>query len=229
MTTSEPGPSEVFTHGLTFRPELDRVAREQAGAEHHGGVGGVGARGDRGDHDRAVGEFAILVGDADLRLRLGGEVLGLRLVAAFGVDAHDFGLLRRAVGGEAFEVGVEVVLDLLEQHAVLRALRAGERGLDVAQVEFERRRVRGVRRVRVVPQALRLRVGLDQRDLLVRCGPTGAGSSALRRRSGRCRRSRRIRAPCWRSSRGRRAAGAAGRRRRTRRTCRPRRARAASA
>ena len=48
------------------------------------------------------------------------------------------------------------------------------------------------------------------------------GSGASRRRPGRCRRWRRTRAPCWRSSRGRPAGGWRGRRRRTRRTCRRR-------
>ncbi len=109
--------------------------------------------------------------------------------------------------------------DVVQQHAVLRALGAGKRRLDVAQVQLQRRGVVGLRRAGFVPQALCLGVGLDQRDLRRRCGRTGAGRSAIRRRSGRCRRSRRIRAPCWRWSRGRPAAGAAGRRRRIPRTC----------
>jgi hypothetical protein len=55
---------------------------------------------------------------------------------------------------------------LASAHAVLRALRAGQRGLDVAQVELEHVGVDGSGGAGVAPQALRLGVGLDQRDLL---------------------------------------------------------------
>ena len=58
-------------------------------------------------------------------------------------------------------------LDSGEAHAVLRALRAGERRDDLAQVELERLRVGLLLGVGVVPQALRAGVGLDDLDLLL--------------------------------------------------------------
>ena len=57
-------------------------------------------------------------------------------------------------------------LGRLQRHAVLRALRAGERRLDGRQVELERLGERRLDR-RVVPEAVLLGVGLDQRDLVV--------------------------------------------------------------
>ena len=51
-----------------------------------------------------------------------------------------------------------------ERHAVLRPLRPGDRRLDLAEIERERVGEHRVRRVAVAEQALRLGVGLDQRD-----------------------------------------------------------------
>ena len=81
----------------------------------------------------------------------------------------------------------------------------------------------GSRRSGLVEQPLRAAVGLDQLDLLGRAAGELAGSAASPRRRGRSRTSRRTRATCCRSSRGRRAAGSPGPGRRTRRTCSPRR------
>ena len=102
-------------------------------------------------------------------------------------------------------------------------------GSTVAEVELERVGERRLLGVLVVPEALLLGVGLDQRrSSSSRPARERAGSAASRRRSGRSRTSRRTPGPCWRSSRGRPAAGATRPGRRTRRTCRRRPSCAAS-
>ena len=54
MTAREPGAKDVLTYGGTLRPALDRLLREQRGAEHERGIGRVRAGGDRGDQHVAV-------------------------------------------------------------------------------------------------------------------------------------------------------------------------------
>ena len=81
--------------------------------------------------------------------------------------------LDRDAGGlllvvQLVEVAVEHLVDLVEADAVLRALRAGERCDDRAHVELERVGEDGVFCVLVTPEAVRLRIGLDQLDILVR-------------------------------------------------------------
>ena len=71
---------------------------------------------------------------------------------------------------DVLERAAEGRLGLGQRHAVLRALRAGERRDDVAEVELERLGVGLLLGVRVVPQALRAGVGLDDLDLLLACG-----------------------------------------------------------
>ena len=64
-----------------------------------------------------------------------------------------------------------LAVDLLrvpERHAVLRALRSREARLDRGEIEFEDVGVVGLAHAVRAPHALRLRVGLDQRDLLRR-------------------------------------------------------------
>jgi hypothetical protein len=53
-----------------------------------------------------------------------------------------------------------------QRDAVLRPLGAGERRLDGAEVELQRVGEHRVGRSGVAPQALRLGIGLDQRDAL---------------------------------------------------------------
>ena len=53
-----------------------------------------------------------------------------------------------------------------QRHAVLRALRARERGLYGGEIELDHVGVVGRRRAVDAPQALRPGIGLDQRDLL---------------------------------------------------------------
>src|SRR6185437_4302156 len=58
--------------------------------------------------------------------------------------------------------GLEALLSLAEHDAVLRTLRAGERGRDLAEVERERIGIERVRSEAGAEGALRLRVGLNQ-------------------------------------------------------------------
>ena len=66
--------------GLGAEPLRDRLLREQAGADHHRGIGGVGAAGDRGDHHRAVAQVERLA--IVLALDLRRQVLQQRLAGA---------------------------------------------------------------------------------------------------------------------------------------------------
>ena len=65
------------------------------------------------------------------------------------------------------EVGPEVVAQQVERHAVLRPARAGHRRHDRREVQLEQL-VEGRAVARLAPQALRLRVALDQLDPLRR-------------------------------------------------------------
>ena len=78
VTMREPGASEVLMCGLTVRPALDRLLREQAGGEQHARVGGVGAGGDGGDQHVAV---------ADLDARSRGVVSAVASSSAGCVEA----------------------------------------------------------------------------------------------------------------------------------------------
>ena len=115
-----------------------------------------------------------------------------------------------------------------ERDPVLRALRAGDRGLDLGQVELERLGEGRVLGVLVVEHALLARVGVDELDQLGRA----AGELQVAQRLAVDREDRAGRAELRRHVADRRPVGeperCAGRGRRTRRTSRPRRARAAS-
>ena len=124
--------------------ELDRLLREQAGADHHLRVRGVRAGRDRRDHDRAVVERELLAVERDTnamargrmrdrhgrRLRVvlvpAGRLLGRRI-------AGRERLGERAVlvdDAERVERLAERLLRPAERHAVLRPPRPGERRLD---------------------------------------------------------------------------------------------------
>src|SRR5215510_6564922 len=62
---------------------------------------------------------------------------------------------------------LEVRLHLREHEPVLRPLRPGERGLDLAEIERERLRVRRLRRRARVEEPLLLHVRLDELHLLL--------------------------------------------------------------
>ena len=160
-------PERGLHPGCRLEPLGDGVARQQAGTEHHRGVGGVGTGGDGRDHHRAVAQLVFAVLEADRGDRLGGQAFGLRLVAPFLLEPADLWVAGGvARGHQRADVVAEVLLHLLQQHAVLRALRTGQGRFDFAHVELEHRGVRRRRLARFVPQPLRPGIGLDQRDLL---------------------------------------------------------------
>ncbi len=128
-----------MTQGLARRPRSTALPGQQAGADHDLGVGRVGAARDRGDHHVAVGQLVVR-----RRGRLGR------------------GAARRSAQGDPVGVGRRG-----ERDPVLGPGRAGQGRLHVPQVE---RHLLGVHRlgsIGVVPQALRLGVGLHQREVLL--------------------------------------------------------------
>ena len=186
MTTFEPGRERGLDPRLAGQALLDRLLGQQRRADHHRRVRRVGARGDRGDDHGAVVEHARRSPSAKLT-STGFDVRPVRAVRG-GVGRRGRGVLvrgRRRVGGrEALvdrlvdavlhRVAVDVVgqrlaehrLGRLQRHAVLRALRAGQRRLDGRQVELEGLGELRLGR-RVVPEAVLLGVGLDEGDLVV--------------------------------------------------------------
>src|SRR3546814_5616517 len=79
-----------------------------------------------------------------------------------------------------FRAVVEVGLHVAQQHAVLRTLRAGQRRLHFGHVQADGGRVDRFGLARLVPQALRPGVGLDERDLLL----AAAGQAQVTQRFG---------------------------------------------
>ena len=148
-----------------FQAFRHRIARQQAGAQHHRRVGGIGAGGDRGDHHRTVGKLAVVVADADLRLRLRRKMFGLRLRGALGIHARGFIAPGFARGGQTDQIRVEIRLHGFQQHTVLRAFRSGQRGLHIPQIQFKRGGVGRLGRMGVMPHALGPGIRFDQRDL----------------------------------------------------------------
>ena len=119
---------------------FDGVAGEQPRADQHARIRGVGAGGDGGDDDVAMSEIEIRALDLDAA----GHVLGLSVFV-------------RHCGGEALRDGVE-------RDAPFRPFGAGERGHDIAEIELQRIGEDRVGRRALAQHALRLGVGLDQRD-----------------------------------------------------------------
>ena len=90
--------------------------------------------------------------------------------------ASSWELATLLLGVAADEVGqrrAEGVLRAVQRHAILRALGAGQRGHDVAEVELDGVGVRRLLGVLVVPEALLLGVGLDEVDELLRAPGEG--------------------------------------------------------
>ena len=142
---------------------LDGLLREQAGGDHDVGVGGVGAGGDGGDDDGAVVEIGVGI-DAEAGFDGGGRggvwvgcaetafvVAVGGGVAAFGLPAEDL------AGGGLVAIGAEQGGELLgeaggglrEKDAILRALGAGDAGLDGGEIQGQGGRVLGFGRRRV--------------------------------------------------------------------------------
>ena len=191
---------------------------------HRGGLGGAaGVR--AGDGGVRLAGLAVAV-----RERAAGSEAGKvsstdsSTVEAVSAASSGSSSPSRGVGRQRLAEGL---LGVGQRDPVLRALRAGDRRDDGGQVQLQ---VLGVGRlaVGVVPQALGLGVGLDQRDLLGgAAGELQVGDGLVVDREDR-RRWSRTPGSCCRWWRGWPAGRRRRRRRRTRRTCRPRRACAAS-
>jgi hypothetical protein len=150
---------QVARHDLRSRrearldPRRDResrengLLREQAGADHHRGIGSIGTARDRGDHDRTVTERerAPVAPHLDLRVAIDLSGGGEDLVPRF----------------------LEAGCDLRERDAVLRSLRAGETRLDRREIELERFSVRGLGRARLDEETLLAQVRLDEPHALL--------------------------------------------------------------
>ena len=154
--------------GLGREAALGGLARQETRADHHRGVGGVGARRDRGDHHRTVFQFAMFVIGTDVRRGFGLAFRGAhRGTAALIQEAFLLPVpLFLAILAQRVHRGLVAFAHVGEQHAVLRTLGAGQRRLDVGEVQFDHRTEFGLRRVLVVPQTLCLRIGFDQLDLV---------------------------------------------------------------
>ncbi len=113
---------------------LDGFLRQQAGAQHQRRIRGVRAAGDRGNDHRTVRklEFVAVVAHGDVLLR------------------------------GAFHRLFEQRFRLPQRHAVLRAFRPGQSGLDGCEIEFERVGINRIRRRIGAEYALRLAVFLDE-------------------------------------------------------------------
>ena len=133
--------------GRHREPAPQCVAGEDARPEHHRRVGGVGAGGDRRDHHRAVTDGGAVTvggdGGAALPLGRGQREAALRLG-------------RR-------QAGAERLLHARQGHPILRALGAGQRRLDRAQIQLQQLAELRFRRFRAAEQSLLLAVRLHQR------------------------------------------------------------------
>ena len=123
-----------------------RVARQQAGAEHHRRVGGVGARRDRGDDDRAVAQLV------------------LRAVEGH-ADAARLGRFRAVLLAHGCHRGLDGLACAAQRNAILRALRPGDARFDRCHVEVQHVAVIGLARAVFAEHALGAGVGFDERDL----------------------------------------------------------------
>ena len=138
---------------LGLQPRFGGLLGHQTGRQHHGRVGGGGAASHRGDGKRAVTQLACL---------------------AVHVDRFLLAQVKAAIGANL----MEALLRLLKENAIMRARRAGDAALHAAQVQLDHVGVHALGRLRVVPEALRLRILLHQRHLLF----AAAGQAQVRQR-----------------------------------------------
>ena len=138
---------------LRLQSALDRIAREQSRADHHGRIRRIGAARDRGDHDRAVGYVFT------------GLRNGRRSAAAFVEKARHAGAVGVARFLPFLQRDAERRLHVAQRHAILRSPRTGKVRLDGRQIEFERVGELRIRRCVGAEKILRLRVRFDQRDV----------------------------------------------------------------
>ena len=191
MTTFEPGASEVFTHGLTSSPRSTALRASRPAPIITLGfdvfVHDVIAAITTWPWSSSVSVPSASVSGTTVETRSatcappvpapasssaprscdGVAVRGGRVGGREGLLGPLVGLGVRRLD-EVLEREPERRLGLGERHAVLRALRAGERRHDLAEVELERLGVGRLLGVLVVPQALRAGVGLDALDDLGR-------------------------------------------------------------
>ena len=139
-TTWLPGASEVFTHGLAFRPLAAALRANRPAADQHARIGRIGAGGDGRDHDVAMTEI---------------EIVALNRIALR--DVRRLLVFAGHRGGEAGGHG-------WQGDAPLGTLRTGHRGHDVGKIERQRFREYGIDRLGGAEQALRLGIGRNQLD-----------------------------------------------------------------
>ena len=223
---------------LALQPALDRVLREQPGGDHHLRVRRVRARGDRGDHDGAVVE--LVVGARDGRALVPGRrprwrparcraPAPARRRAAARSSGRRPGRCRRPPCRASRSRSRRRTCRASRGTPPSRARAARGPAAGAGRRATARRRRGRARRPR---EYVACSLGSCQSMFSLQyastsamrsaSGPSGAGSRASPRRRGRSRTSRRTRATCSRSSRGRRAAATSSPRRSTRRTCRRR-------
>ena len=157
-------------------PRATALRASKTGRDHHRGIRGVRARRDRCDRDRAVTRVAWSDRAA--------------------LDAPTPRSAARACGGSRARKSAATSR---ERQAILRPARPGERGIDVAR---GRCRPRAVARRRGSPRrgtALGACNTPRPARRALRCGRWRAGSRACAVDGKEAARSRRIRAPCWRS------------------------------
>ena len=131
-----------MTHGLACQALLARLAGDQAGGDQHRRVGGVGAAGDRGDDDVAVAEVEVRALDRHARV----VVLAGRCSRARALNWSSTSLSSTRSCGRLGPAS-DGSMVLMSSSSVSVNTGSGDRG--------------------VAPQALRLGIGPDQRDLLV--------------------------------------------------------------
>ncbi len=180
---------------LDLQACLHRLLRQQARREQHARVGGVGAARDGRDQhvavaDRRVGPLGrqadggvgvldrepglvVLHFHEETRpaggcVLLGGYVLAHVLLAAVDVVARVQQLRRpveAALRGRPGEQRGELLLHLAQLDAILRPLRAGQAGSDVAQVQAHHLRIIDLAGLRHAEQALGAEIRLESLDL----------------------------------------------------------------
>jgi hypothetical protein len=224
VTTFEPGASEVLTQGLRLQAALDRVLREEPGADHHRRVRGVRAARDRRDDDAPWSSSKLVAVERDARTRRAAArraaVPRRRAPARRGCPAgpaarwsgRSPGTSRRATRSGSFFASTAEARERLEER-LLRASRArrgpagrgpARLGSTVAEVELDACRSNVGSGSRIVPRALLLAVGLDQRD--ARAGAPGeAQVASVSASTGKMPQVAPYSGDMLRSSRGRRA------------------------
>ena len=138
--------------GLAGEAKGPRLACHQARGDEHIRIAGVRARRDRRDHHRAV---------ADLARSAIGVLDGAR-----GTQDLVRGHAKAAVAHRGSHRLEELLLDVLEFDAILRALGASEAGLNGREIKLERVGELGVGRTGLPPEHVGLAVLLDQFNCL---------------------------------------------------------------